>query len=174
MRSLVTNLDLPMGLSSHVLPLADVPVENQTLEVGRSLTFKCNYSGSSGVKRICRGPLQYCQQMLNTSRPTNGRYHMEDATNNHTLTITIKSLIEQDRQGPFWCYSKNSDGTLNIHSKLNLTFGESPSLGRDGTSLVPSFCPGPGWGCVVVRVWGLPVIPTPHCSDVSMVRNISH
>jgi hypothetical protein len=22
--------------------------------------------------------------------------------------------------------------------------------------------------------WGLPVIPTPHCSDVSMFRNISH
>ncbi|XP_030229826.1 uncharacterized protein LOC115556719 isoform X1 [Gadus morhua] len=138
--------------------IQNVPVENQTSEVGRSLTFKCNYSGSSGVKRICRGPLQYCQQMLNTSRPTNGRYHMEDATNNHTLTITIKSLIEQDRQGPFWCYSKNSDGTFNIHSKLNLTFGtgttgrDSP---KDGLSLPVSIVMGVAAGVLMVMLVSL-------------------
>ncbi|XP_030229839.1 uncharacterized protein LOC115556721 isoform X2 [Gadus morhua] len=133
----------------------DVPVENQTSEVGRSLTFKCNYSGSSGVKRICRGPLQYCQQMLNTSRPTNGRYHMEDATNNHTLTITIKSLIEQDRLVPFWCYSKNSDGTFNIHSKLNLTFGTGTIISEDGLSLPVSIVRGVAAGVLMVMLVSL-------------------
>ncbi|CAL8402616.1 unnamed protein product [Arctogadus glacialis] len=109
--------------------IQNVPVENQTSEVGRNLTFKCNYSGSSGVQRICRGQLQYCQHMLNTTQPRNGRYHMEDAKENQTLTITIKSLREEDLV-PYWCYSENSDGTLNIHSKLNLTFGTVISKDR--------------------------------------------
>ncbi|XP_056462209.1 uncharacterized protein LOC130402125 [Gadus chalcogrammus] len=134
--------------------IQNVPVENQTSEVGRSLTFKCNYSGSLGVKRICKGPLQDCLHILNTSQPRNGRRHMEDATNNHTLTITIESLIEAD-MGPYWCYSENSDGTLNIHSKLNLTIGTGAVISKDGLSLPLSIVLGVGAGVLMVMLVSL-------------------
>ncbi|XP_059924996.1 uncharacterized protein LOC132470403 [Gadus macrocephalus] len=134
--------------------IQNVPVENQTSEVGRSLTFKCNYSGSLGVKHICSGQLQYCRHMLNTSQPRNGRHHMEDATNNHTLTITTKSLEEGD-MALYWCYSENSDGTLNIHSKLNLTIGTFRDPVRDGWSLPVSIMMGVGAGVLMVMLVSL-------------------
>ncbi|CAL8381331.1 unnamed protein product [Boreogadus saida] len=133
--------------------IQNVPVETQTSEVGRNLTFKCNYSGHSGVQRICRGQqLQYCQHMLNTTQPRSGRYHMEDAKLNQTLTITIKSLRKEDR-GLYWCYSESADRTLNIHSKLKLTFGTV--ISKDRLSLPVTIAMGVGAGVLMVMLVSL-------------------
>ena len=106
--------------------LAGVPVVNKSSDVGGNLTYKCNYSDSSGVKIICRGPLQECRHLFNTSylKHENTRYSA-DLTEKQTLTLTIRNLESND-QGLYWCYTESPDGTFNIHSKLNLTFGESP------------------------------------------------
>ncbi|CAL8337627.1 unnamed protein product [Lota lota] len=95
-------------------------VSSQTLEVGENLTFMCNYSGSSGNKDICRGDLQDCQHMLNTSHPQQSRYSMVDQKHIQTLNITIRDLEFKD-QGLYWCYSESSDRTFTIHNKFNLT-----------------------------------------------------
>ena len=149
MVSSVTNPYSPMSLSSHVFPLADVIGEDKTSAVGENLTFQCNYSGSSGVRHICKGSLNECQHMLNTSHPKTPRYSMEDAQKNMTLTITIKNLEHKDR-GLYWCYTASPDRPFKIHRKLNLTtMGESPWLDRTRVWFSPSDLDGPH----STRVW---------------------
>ena len=120
------NTYLPMCLPPP--PLADIPMPNQTLLVGRNLSYTCNYSGDPvGVKYICMGDLHECRYVLNTSQQqeAKSRYDISNEAEKETLTITIRKLESKDT-GKYWCYTMRNKTRI-IHNKFTLTVVASQS-----------------------------------------------